>query len=130
MTTIPTFHTNGATGCSSGGITPGLPSGWQINDIWLLCIETDNEPVTFPAGWPQIFSRAQGGSTQLQIAWRRATSSESAPTIADAGDHQAGVILGFRGCITSIDPFDVISAGANGVSDTPSAPSVTTATSN
>lgn len=100
-----------------GNITPTLPAGWQENDIFLLFLEARaTNPISTPSGWAHITGSpfvADTGTnntgTSLTVFWRRATASESDPTITDPGDHVVGVIGAWRGCPTSGDPWDVIS---------------------
>src|SRR5205823_4324349 len=50
--------------------------------------------------------------TRLTVFWCRATSSAMAgPTVTDPGNHAYAVILTFRGCIASGNPWDVMSGG-------------------
>ena len=109
-----TYVGAGAKASGTGSVNPALPTGWQPGDIFLLFCETANEPVTAPAGWTQIPSSPQGtgtaggtSATRLTVFWRRATSSETAPTIADPGDHICAAILAFRNVVETSDPWDV-----------------------
>lgn len=110
--TLPTVASVGTEFSSTGAPTATLPSGWQENDILLLVLQQSNEAnVTAPSGYKQIGPQngigtaAAAGSVKLSIFWKRATSSESAPTIPDTGDHTYGVMLAIRGCPTVDDPF-------------------------
>jgi len=104
----------GAKASGTGAVTPALPTGWQANDIFLLFCETANQAVTAPTGWTAVANSPQGtgtaggtSSTCLTIFWRRATSSETAPTIADPGDHICAGILAFRNVVETGNPWDV-----------------------
>jgi hypothetical protein len=109
-----TYVGAGAKASGTGAVTPALPTGWQANDIFLLFCETANEAVTAPTGWTEVASSPQGtgtaggtSATRLTVFWRRATSSETAPTIADPGDHICAGILAFRNVVETGNPWDV-----------------------
>lgn len=120
---MPTFV---AAGTVFGGITTGnfpLPAGWATNDILLLAIETnEGESITTPSGWAEVTGspvEATGTGTRLTVLWRRAQASDGANvTTNDPGDHIYGVILAFRGCPTTGDPWDVTSTSTETTSDT------------
>lgn len=121
---IPTFVAAGAIASGTGNVTPGLPAGWQANDIHLLLVETQGgEVVTAPSGWTATASSPQessgGGveSTRLSVFWRRAVGGDTDPTVTDPGNHAVAVILGVRGCPTTGDPWNVSSGGGEDVTD-------------
>lgn len=131
----PYFRSVGTVGDGVGDITPGLPTGWRENDIFLLCVESTNNAITGPGGsWAEITDSPQGtgvagspGSTRLAVFWKRATSSESAPTVPDTGDHTYGVIAAFADCIETGDPFDDTAGDVEAsVSSTLTFPGITT----
>ncbi len=110
----PTIASVGTAFSSTAAPTATLPTGWQQNDILVLVLQSSQQNIATPAGYtrlgPQngIGAAAAAGSTRLGIFWKRATSSESAPTIADSGDHTYGVMFAVRGCRTNGDPFRMI----------------------
>ena len=119
---LPTFVSAGTPAGGTGTVTPGLPSGWQQDDIFLLVVETPANTNTPPAGWTAVTNSPQGDgsttSTFINVYWRRATASESAPTVPDSGNHTYAVILAFRGCPTSGNPWNVTSGGSESTQDT------------
>lgn len=134
----PTFTANGASTIRNGlaDVSYPLPAH-QAGDILFLVVETAAEAtsgLTFTAGtgWTAVtgtpvVNGAAGGtsSTALFIYWKRATSSsETAPTIADVGNHQAGNTFGVRGCIATGSPFDQISNSATGTTSSASIPAL------
>jgi hypothetical protein len=102
-----------------------------------MFVETDRaQDLTDPAGWTVILDQ-QGRShldtaqdTRAHVYWKRAGASESAPSIADSGDHTIAIIVAFRGCKISDSPVDT-SASNNPVSGTSIAcPTITTSVAN
>lgn len=111
---IPTFVAAGTGASGTGSISPGLPAGWAQNDIFVMLTESGpSEPVTAPAGWTDMNVPTGNGASQLGVFWRRATASESAPTVADSGNHTHAIIMAFRGCITTGSPWDVSQSSTN-----------------
>lgn len=122
---MPTWVATGAKGEGTGNVTPALPVGWAEDDIFLLHIETANEPPAAITDWLQVPDSPQGigsaggaGSYALSVWWRRATSSESAPTITDPGDHCLAVISAYRGARTSGNPYDVTAGDTTSTTST------------
>lgn len=118
---LPTVRSVGAVASGTGDITPTLPSGVIKNDILVMYVETANEAVNVPAGWAHTasspVSMSTANATQLSVLWKRAGSSESAPTLADPGDHQVARIVAVKNCITSGNPWDTSSASTEATSD-------------
>ena len=122
---VPTFVAASATplaAASTTTIAPAIPVGSQADDIMLLVVETANEFVATPSGWALVDVVGSGGALNVATAttmfWKRHTGTESAPTLADPGDHIAGVIASFRGCETSGDPWNTKITMADAVSNT------------
>jgi hypothetical protein len=108
-----------------GSITPALPTGWAENDIFLLFVE-GGAAATAPSGWVEVTNSPQGVSTILNVFWRRATASESSPSVTRAFNHICAKIAAFSGCPTSGDPWDATAGTTNGGSTTATWSSVTT----
>lgn len=110
----PTFTAAGTFVGSAGTASPGIPAGTVADDILLLFVETENEAVSLSdaQGFVQIGTPVGTGTAgatnavRITVFWKRATGSDAAPTVADAGDHVACRILGFRGCKTTGDPWN------------------------
>ena len=110
----PSFTAAGTFVGSASTAAPGIPAGTVAGDILLLFVETENEAVSLSSaqGFVQVGTPVGTGtaggasSSRITVFWKRATGSDSAPTVADAGDHVACRILGFRGCKASGDPWD------------------------
>ena len=127
----PAFRSAGTPASGTGDVTPALPTGWAENDIFLLIAETDpSETASAPAGYANVSGsplQASGpGGTRLHVFWKRAASSESAPTITDPGNHCYAVMLAFSGCITTGNPWDVTATQTRNDGATPLFASVTT----
>jgi len=114
---LPTFVAAGTPSEALGGVdaTPGLPAGWQENDIFLLDVEA-NATVTV-SGYTELpGSPFDRGSLRYRRYWRRATASESGPTVVGAGtNHKYAVVCGFRGVIATGVPWNVLSNVSSGI---------------
>jgi hypothetical protein len=102
--TVPAFVASGVEASGVDDITPALPAGWAAGHLFLLAVETANQAVSAPAGWtettnsPQSTGTAGGTSaTRLHVFQRIAQSGDTAPTVADSGDHQIAWITAFSG---------------------------------
>lgn len=112
---IPTFKAWGTGGAGTGAVTPQLPSGWQVGDIFLLFAETAAYHVTIPTGWTFLpydyVSYGSAGSdvaTELTVLWKRAVAGDSAPTVSHSGDHVVARICNIRGCASNGNPVNVV----------------------
>lgn len=82
----PSFRSVGAFASGAGpSVTPGLPSGWQADDLFLMFagfgrMQTD-PVISTPAGWNLLYS---GNLVCPLVFWRVATGSETAPTLTVA----------------------------------------------
>jgi len=123
--------------------TVGTSRSWpthQAGDVALLAVQSVGaEPVTLstPAGFVEVNNSPQStgtglNGTRLTLFWCRATSSSMpTPTTADAGDHVAAVMVTFRGCIGTGDPWDTTAGDVKAsASTTLTYPSVTTGQDN
>ena len=118
---LPTVVTAGTVASGTGDITPGLPGSWAKNDILVLAVENNaSDPApAVPDGYVHIkASPVTTTGTRLSAFWKRATAVESAPTVADTGDHQLARMIGVRGCPTDGFPWENTVASVEAVSDT------------
>lgn len=116
---VPTVVGVGSAAAGTGPVTPGLPSGVQENDILVLICETYyNETITC-SGYTLLgnYTHATPSRT-MNVLWKRAGASESAPTTSDSGDFQIAAILAVRGCVTTGNPFGDAIFGATGSGST------------
>lgn len=126
---VPTFVDKGVMVASIGAISPTWHFSSQPDDIGILLVEsTSGEAVTFTdaagfvavEGMPVFVGTGTAG-TRLSAYWKRAIASETdipAPQIADSGNHTIGVILTFRGCKTTGNPWDAIRHATKGLAST------------
>lgn len=121
---IPTFVAKGTLQSAATAITPTMPTGVLAGDILLMFFETADQAVTVSGGtetWAQTTDSpvSVAGATRLTVFWARASQdTPTSPTSNDSGDHQTGVILAFRGCIATGNPWDAAVGSAEAVSDT------------
>src|SRR5438093_241514 len=116
-------------------VTPSLPT-YQPNDIFLLLgwVRDQDDTVTV-SGWTAIpgtpFDR--GTTSRYWLFWRRAaSSSETAPLFdksGTTGDTYAWII-GYRGAVTTGNPWQAVGTPATGTSDPASIPAISTTTDN
>lgn len=132
----PSYQAQGARASgTSGTISPAWPTH-QADDIGLLIVETSSTQaptLDTPAGFVQTDGSPQdttGGAagSRLTAYWCRATSSAmTAPVIADSGNHTQALIVTYRGCAASGDPWNVAAGSAKtSASTTTTWPDVTT----
>lgn len=114
MATIPTFVGKGTFGTGTGAVTPGLPANIINDDVLFLFVESANQSIATPTGWTQIgdqTSATQGtgtaaaaGGVRLAVFWRVVGGLETAPSVADSGDHTNAIIIAVRGA----DPLNPV----------------------
>lgn len=108
------------TGNSAAVLSPAWPAGHQAGDIGLLIlvgIGNNNYSLSPAAGFVELPSSPQHDAAsalnaRVHVWWCRATSSAmSAPTITNAvsADAKLAVIVTFRGCTATGNPWDVTS---------------------
>jgi hypothetical protein len=108
---LPTYVASGTYAEGTGAIVPGLPAGHTTDDILVLQVETNgNQPASAPSGWTQFPNSPQdeavAGGICLAAFWKRHDGSETAPTVADTGNHQSAFIAAYRGVRNTGNPYD------------------------
>lgn len=130
----PVFQAAGTVVEGAVAVTPPWPAH-QANDIGLMFVDTKNQNIgTIPSGWAHVTNSPVGIGTagdttasMLTILWKRAESSaESDLSIGDSGGKQLAVILTFRGCIETGNPWDVTASGTETADTSVSIPGATT----
>lgn len=117
---------------ASGNVTPGLPTGWQPNDIHILIVEQkDNVVSTAPAGWTLLNAADSGTAHRASLWWRRAVAGDTDPTVTHAaGNSIIARIIGFYNVDTTT-AFDVTNSFTVSAADkTTEAGAITTVTTN
>jgi hypothetical protein len=99
------------------GATSYTQASHQTDDILMLGTETNvtaglSDPTT-PTGCVDVTGspRTQGSNVTCNTTWwkRAASGAESNFSVPATSDHQVGIPFRLRGCITSGDPWEVIS---------------------
>ncbi len=122
---LPTYVAAGAPSSGVAAITPALPAGIAANDILLMVVETRSNQAIGIANanggtWTALGSQDVTGTTatRLTVFWSRYNGTQGDPTTTDSGDHQIAYIEAWRGCITTVDPFEGGVGGVDATSDT------------
>lgn len=112
----------------------------QVNDVGLLFVEStggQTPTLSTPSGFVEVTNSPQAtgvgtAGTRLAVYWCRATSSAQADVVIDlVGNHMYAVIVTFRGCIQSGNPWDVTAGSVKAsASTTTTFDSVTTTVNN
>lgn len=122
---MPVVYAFGAAVSSTGAIiTPAIPIGTTTNDIVLLIHEMD--PVLSTAALGAVTGYADvdtsspvsntGASqpTRLTVRWHRATGAESGTiSVPAVTNHHIAATIGIRGCVSSGNPWNVISTNVD-----------------
>jgi hypothetical protein len=124
---FPTFKAAGTFTASIDAITPPYPTAPNApvaNDIAILVCESENQAISLSnaQGFVEIGDQAiksagtpaVNPASRLAVFWKRCVGSDTAPTVADSGDHTTGRIYLFAGVKTSGDPWDVYAEGNDG----------------
>jgi hypothetical protein len=106
-----------------GAITPAFPSGYTAvtDDVALTFLECESaDVVTPPSGWAVLNAQtvSTGITTKLTVLWRRLVGGDTAPSIADAGDHLIGRMMIVRGCVATGNPWNNFFGTTEPVADT------------
>ena len=133
---MPTFVAAGTFVVTNGGgsshrLSPPLPAGIQANDILLLFVETANQsPTIYNANggtWTAVDKSPVGtgtagntNATALTVFWSRYNGTQTAPTLSTSTgtSNELAIILGFRGCVTSGNPWDVTATNTDATATT------------
>jgi hypothetical protein len=129
---MPTVVNDVTTNNGVGGVQVAFPAGLATNDVCLLFIETANDATASSIAtqgsqtWAQVTNSPQGtgaaggaSSTRLAVFWARYDGGgTTGPTTNDAGDHNAGMMICFRGVKTTGDPWNITAGNVDATSDT------------
>lgn len=125
--TLPTFKAAGTFTAGTGAITPPYPTGAGApvaGDIALLVCESENQAISLSTaqGFVELGNQttqsagtaAVNPASRLAVFWKRCVGGDTAPTVADSGDHTTGRIYLFTGVKTSGNPWNVLASGNDG----------------
>lgn len=120
---IPTVYAVGTASGSTGAPTPTYPAGTVANDVVVIFIESGNEPVPAMTDWFDVgvgvVNQPSGVVTALTVRWRRAAGALSGNiTVPDSGNHTAAQAVGFRGCVTTVTPYEAAQIGLDNAAGT------------
>ncbi len=118
----PAYRASGTFTSGTGTITPPYPVSMVANDVCLLAVESENQAISLttangfvevPTWSPQFAgTAATNPASRLALFWKRTVGGDTAPVVADSGNHQTGQIHCFSDVITSGNPWDT-GAGGN-----------------
>lgn len=114
----------------NGNVTPGLPPGWTINDIFICTIASkDNVNSSMPPGWTIIDQSNNGTGLRTTTFYKIAVAGDTNPTVIHiGGSNIEATILAYRD-VDTLNPLDVIgTTSINASSTTVRATSITTLT--
>ena len=126
----PAWQATGTQVGGSGAVSPAWPSHATDDIAILVAISNDafSDPgaatLSVAAGFTAVTGGADSSTdgsafSRVTLFWCRATSGAmSTPTVAAAAGDNSAVIITFRGCTTSGDPYDGASVAANASENT------------
>lgn len=126
------FVSSGGTArATSGSITPALPPGWIVNDIFICVIASrDNVNSTMPSGWIAIDTGTNNGiGLRTTTYYKIAIAGDTNPIVTHpGGSYIEATIVTYRGVDTT-NPIDIVGTiSINPSSTTVTATSITTLT--
>jgi hypothetical protein len=125
------------TATSGASFSPGLPTGWAVNDVLCMILHvSSNGTFVVPAGWTKELpsAAAENNTTgqHVEIWWKWAVTGESAPSISLASNAvtivRGGVIFAVRGCPVDRSPFNLTSRQNNAANTTVNTTNISPAT--
>jgi len=121
---VPVVETSSVVTATSNvdTIDVNVPSGVQIDDIVLIVIAIDGDaanPEANSDGFATLTSTSEG-AVELYFLWKRLSAVDSGTYTVNWTGNQQGVFYTVRisGCITTGDPWDVISSAVTNSSTT------------
>ena len=115
-----------------GAVSPTAPTDIQEDDLGILICESANQAVSAPSRWTEVPDSPQGQGTagaasgvRLTLFYRIIQVGDSAPTVADSGDHTVAQFIVFRGADIA-NPFHATVGATQSASTSVTLPSITT----
>lgn len=149
LSAMPAWFATGTVDSGNGAVTPGLPTGHVINDILIMLVQSANETISTPTNatsgtWAEVVAQtgsgtaATAGSVRLGVFWMRDPGTTiGTVTVADTGNHTVARIVGYRGCVSTGNPWNQAAAMAavatstvNGHANSVVTPDITTTVGN
>ncbi|MDO9372200.1 MAG: hypothetical protein Q7U07_06380 [Gammaproteobacteria bacterium] len=123
----PAYRASGTFTAGVGTITPPYPASMAANDVCLLAVESENQAISLttangfaevPTWSPQFAgTAATNPASRLALFWKRTVGGDTAPLVADSGDHTTGQIHCFLDVTTSGNPWDTGAGGNDGAAN-------------
>lgn len=136
----PSVRVVGAKANGTTAITPAPNAGHVAGDVELLFVESANEAVSLTTaagfaalsgGVASVGTAAGSDGTRMTVFWRRWNGTDGSPTVGDSGDHTQAVIISYRDCVSTGNPWEVVQTTTQPTATTAaSATGVTTAYAN
>ena len=127
-----TFNAAGAVKSNAGSgdmTTVALPAGFAADDIHVLVVASSDNVAVTATGFTSKLATNSSTNCRLSVLWRRAVAGDSTFTVTHtAGNGALCRVFGYRGCVTSGDPFEDAQIQANTGTLTITAPNLTLAT--
>lgn len=120
ITVTPAWRANGTVGAVTTGTTVSAPLPTNAeHDILLALLVCRGSSTAFsmPAGWAEVAPQITVSGNQFALFWKRATSSESAPTVTNAGRTSTNLlsaqIASYQYCKRTGTPFEGVSSNSS-----------------
>lgn len=129
----PTFVAVGAKAQAAGTLNVPYYAGLAANDIAIM-IATGYDDVSFGtvSGWTAESQVSVTSAMRARLYWKRLAGSESGTESITGSTANAnhGVMIGFRGCITSGTPYEAYNSNTSAGNTSVTSPSTTTTGAN
>lgn len=127
----PSYSSFGGTASSAGTTAVSWPTEVEAGQLGIMVVETSGNDTTISlSGWTHfagspIFDVADATGSKLNVLWKFASSSESAISIPDVGDHFIAKIFTFTNVSSAVSNFVVSASTKTTASTTVTWPSLT-----
>jgi fibronectin-binding autotransporter adhesin len=112
-----TYVNGGTEGFPSFGTNPGAPASLAANDVCVLFFYSpDNATHTVNNSFTKKLDYMPSATEHISVWYKRLAGTSMGTTVCTLGtggnDGAISFVAAFRGCITTGDPFDVVSSSA------------------
>ena len=97
---------------ASGNVVPALPSGWQVNDLFICMITSYDSVDSTMSGWT-VLNPGYNHTSKFRTTsfYKRAVSGDTNPTITHTGGSAISAVIAAYSGVTAADPpTDVVGA--------------------